>query len=379
MKKRSPTPPSLVEQLKKLRDPRVARTRAHPLINILTMGLCGAICGTEGWDELVDFCRVRREWFAGFLDMSAGVPSADTFRRVYERLDPQQFQKCLVDWVKSLSESLDGEVVAIDGKTLRGVVEKVGKHNQLHMVHVWATKQKLLLAQKAVGNGAAGEMAAIPELLDLLDVRGAIVTTDANGSTAPVTRAIVEREADYVLAVKSSRGRFYHHLVSAFEGSEPKAKHREEDEGHGRRETREVTVRELDEWPWETKNNGEWAGLRTAVKIERHRETMGETSVETQYYVSSLAPQPRKIATAIRAHWGIENGLHWLLDVAFDDDRRGIRDRVSAENWATLSRIALMLVKNESSRQRGVKAKRKIAGWDPDYLARILISGKSIT
>jgi predicted transposase YbfD/YdcC len=371
----------IVETFSGLEDPRIERTKRHPLVNVLVMALCGSICGAEGWDELVDFCEARRKWFEGFLAMPAGIPSADTFRRVFERLNPKAFQDCFTKFVSALARDMSGEVVAIDGKTLRGLVEKAGKETQLHLVHVWATSQKLLLAQQAV-DGAPGEMGAIPKLLELLDLEGAIITTDANSCTAPVTRAIVESKADYVLAVKGNRGRFHDHIVNAFAAQECFAgtTHGRGEEGHGRKETRIVSVIEPDDWPWKTKNNGEWAGLRTAVRIERKREVIGgETKAETHYFVSSLPPDAKRIANAIRAHWDIENGLHWLLDVAFEDDNRKVRNAGAAENLAIIARMAFTLVKRDPTRKRGVAASRKKAGWNTDYLAHVLTSGKSIT
>jgi predicted transposase YbfD/YdcC len=334
--KRKQAPTSLVlvvQHFENLEDPRIDRTKRHSLVNVLVMALSGVICGAEGWDEIKEFC-----------------------------------------------ESRAGEVVAIDGKTLRGLVRKAEGNSQLHLVHVWATQQKLLLAQKTV-NGASGEMAAIPELLGLLDMKGALVTTDANGCTAPVTRAIVDSGADYVLAVKGSRGRFYKHIVDGFAsrvpGTDPQ--HSEVDEAHGRREMRVTTVFTPDAWPWETKNNGAWAGLRTAVRVERLREANGETSSEVQYYASSLPPDPQRIAQAVRHPWSIENHLHWQLDVGFNDDGRAVRSPTAAENLALLARMALTLVRRETSKKAGIARKRKNAGWDTNYLARILTSGIPIT
>lgn len=372
----------IVETFGELEDPRIDRTKRHSLINVLVMSLCATICGADGWDELVDFCDARQKWFETFLDMPNGVPSADTFRRVFERLDPKAFQECFTKFVSALARDLSGEVVAIDGKTLRGLVEKAGKEAQLHFVHVWATSQKLLLAQQAV-EGAQGEMGAIPRLLALLDLEGAIITTDANSCTAPVTRAIIESKADYVLAVKGNRGRFYDHVVNAFAERKPATgikTHGRVEEGHGRKESRIVSVLEPDDWPWRTKNNGEWAGLRTAVRIERRRETLdGKSLADVHYYVSSLPPDAERIAKAIRAHWDVENGLHWLLDVAFEDDDRKVRNARAAENLAIIARMAFTLVKRDPTRKRGVARSRKKAGWDTDYLAHVLTSGKSIT
>jgi predicted transposase YbfD/YdcC len=367
-----------------MKDPRLDRTKRHPLENILVMSLCGAIAGAETWDDLERFSEAREKWFGTFLDVSGGTPSADTFRRVFERLEPKQFEECFRNWVAALAADFRGEVVAIDGKTLRGYVEKAGEKTQLHLVHVWATEQHLLLGQKAV-NGASGEMAAIPELLKLLDLEGAIITTDANGCTAPVTRAIVEAKAHFVLTVKGNRGRFHDHVVDGFAGRERFAKaHRHEwvEEGHGRRETRVVSVMEPKDWPWKTKNNGEWAGLRTAARIERTREVIGgETTAEIHFAISSLPPNAKRIGEAIRAHWGVENHLHWTLDVAFADDRRRVRDARSAQNLATVSRLALTLLKHAPARaeeKASIPLSRKMAAWDNRYLARILTSAKSI-
>jgi predicted transposase YbfD/YdcC len=370
----------VVASFSELRDPRIERTKRHSLVNVLVMALSATIAGAEGWDDLVDFCEARRKWLEGFLDLPNGIPSADTFRRIFERLDPRAFQRCFADFVSALAHKVDGEVVAIDGKTLRGLVNKAGVTNQLHLVHVWATEQKLLLAQESV-EGASGEMAAIPRLFEMLDLKGAIITTDANSCTASVTRTIIENGADFVLAVKGNRGRFYDHVVNAFEGAAPAAglrTHGRIEEGHGRKETRIVSVLEPDDWPWVTKNNGDWAGLRTAVRIERTREASGEPTTETHYYVSSLPPDAQRIGSAIRDHWDIENGLHWGLDVAFGDDDRKIRDARSAENFAIVARMAFTLVKRDPARKRGVAASRKRAGWDTDYLAHVLTSGISI-
>jgi predicted transposase YbfD/YdcC len=379
------TPRSLklvAEHFKDLKDHRINRGKRHPLQNILLMTLTASICGAEGWDEIARFSEARENWYATFLDMPGGTPSADTIRRVFERLSPAKFAECFQSWVRALAEGLAGEIVAIDGKTLRGAVEKAGEKTQLHMVHVWATEQKLLLAQQSVDGGASGEMAAIPKLLDLLDLEGAVITTDANSCTAAVTRAIVENGADYVLAVKGNRGRFHDHVVNAFADREANRTHTEIDQGHGRKETRVVSVLEPEDWPWKTKNNGEWAGLRTAAKIERTREVIGgETSSEVQYFVSSLPPDAERIGAAIRAHWSIENDLHWSLDVAFGDDRRRVRDAQAAENLATVDRMALMLLKHapaRTARKLSVRMSRKVAAWNIEYAAQVLTSGKSI-
>jgi predicted transposase YbfD/YdcC len=364
-----------------LTDPRIDRTKHHSLVNILVMSLCAVIANAEGWDDIADFAEDRRKWFEEFLDLPHGTPSADTFRRVFERLDPKAFNECFVTFVKGLARDLTDEVVAIDGKTLRGLVESAGKTAQLHLVHVWATAQGLLLAQEAV-KGAPGEMAAIPRLLQLLDLKGAVVTTDANSCTAPVTRSIIGAGADYLLTVKGNRGHFFDLVVDAFE-SRPRlpssATHTEAEQGHGRDEKRVVSVLEIHDWPEKTKKNGYWEGLRTAIRVERTRKVKGKVAFETHHYVSSLAPDPKRLGEVVRAHWGVENCLHWVLDVAFNDDDRRVHNARAAENLAIIARIALTLVKQDPTRKRGVAASRKKAGWNPDYLTHLLTSGRSIT
>jgi len=358
-------------------DPRIDRTKLHPLQNVIVMALCGAIGGCDGWEALEDFAECRADWFETFLDMPNGTPSADTFRRVFAALDPTDFEGRFRVWVRGFAKSLEGEVIAIDGKSLRGAVDRANKDNVLHLLHVWATEQHLLLAQCAV-EGAPGEVQAIPELLKLIDVKGAIVTADANGCTAAVTKAIREGGADYVLALKGNRGRLHEHVEAKFDAAAARAyrgiaKYRTEESAHGRIEQRTVRALALDEM-YENAQV-EWADLRTIVEIERVRTVGGETSTERQFYISSLPPEPKRIAKAIRAHWGVESSLHWCLDVGFDEDASRIRDHQAATNFATINRFALSMIKRETTTKRGVKAKRRIAGWDTQYLQRILCAG----
>lgn len=290
----------VVEHFKPLKDPRIDRTKLHPLENILVMTLSASISGAEGWDEIARFAEAREEWYATFLDMPGGTPSADTFRRLFERLSPVKFEECFRSWVDALAEEFAGEVIAIDGKTLRGAVDKAGKKTQLHMVHVWATTQNLLLAQKAVEGGASGEMAAIPKLLKVLDLEGAIVTTDANSCTAAVTRAIIENKADYVLAVKGNRGRFYDHVVNAFAGREQFAadfKHTTFDEGHGRKETRVVSVLEPEDWHGRPRTTGSGLGsARRPGSSARVRSSAGRPAPRSSTSCPAFPLTPRRSA-----------------------------------------------------------------------------------
>ncbi len=360
-----------------LKDPRIDRTKLHPLQNIIVMALCGAICGGDGWEDFALFAESRASWFETFLEMPNGTPSADTFRRVFEALDPTEFERRFRAWVRVFAGDLGGKVVAIDGKSLRGAVESASKDTALHLLHVWAAEQQVLLAHCVV-DGAPGEVQGIPALLELVDVKGAVVTGDANACTAPVTKAIRDREADYVLALKGNRGLLHDHVAEKFaEAAERNYRgvpeHFTEDVAHGRVENRFVRALALDELP--ANSQAEWVDLRTIVEIERVRSVDGKTSVERQYYVSSLPPVAERIAHAVRSHWSVENQLHWCLDVGFDEDDSRIRDHRAATNVATIARFALAMLKRESTLKRGVKAKRKNAGWDNSYLLRVLSAG----
>jgi predicted transposase YbfD/YdcC len=382
MRKPPPFVSLVCEHFKELPDPRVERTRLHSLLNVLVMALSGVIAGADGWDDLAAFAKVNKGWFATFLELPAGVPSADTFRRVLSSLEPRGFEKCFRELVAGLAQSVEGEVVAIDGKSLRGAITKAGSKTPLHLVHVWATKQRLLLSQRGIQGGASGEVAASLEMLGLLDLRKAIVTTDANGCTAEMTTAIRAQGADYVLALKGNRGKQHGYVEQLFAAAETEkyagvATHVSRDKGHGRLETRTVRVLEPTDWP--DAKRLPWTDRRTAVQIERSRQVNGKTSVERHYYVSSLPPDAEAHARVVREHWGIENHLHWALDVTFGEDRRVIRDEVGAQNFALLARLALMLLRNEKSEKYGAPIKRKMAGWNPDYIFRVLTAGLSKT
>jgi predicted transposase YbfD/YdcC len=366
----------------RMKDPRVARTRRHPLDNVLVMALCGVIGGADGWDALAEFAQARARWFATFLDMPNGVPCADTFRRVFSALRPQAFEECFREWVQALSQSLRGEVVAVDGKSVRGAVDKALGGSPLHLVHVWATKQRLLLAQKAVP-GAPGEVEAIPKLLKLLELKGAVVTVDANGCTAKVAQAVVEAGADYVLHLKGNRRELHAQVKEAFARVRANPEHtwemvdshsRQVSRGHGRREVRTAWAMR---WEGGTTSASMWPKLKTAVLLRRQRTVAGKTSEQWHYYLTSLPPQARRLTRFIRGHWGVENGLHWSLDVCMGEDSRTIRDFNGAQNFALLNRMALTLLRREKTHKSGAPTRRKRAGWDTEYLLRVLQSGIS--
>jgi len=374
--KHKPAPKAIrvaLEAFAEVDDPRIERTKRHPLMNVLVMALCGAIAGANGWDELTLFARAHLAWFRTFLDAPHGAPSADTFRRVFEALAPLELETALRRWVTSINECLAGEVVAIDGKSLKAAIDKAGSTTPLHLLHAWAVGQRLLLGQQRV-EGAPGEVAAIPQLLKRLRIEGAIVTTDANGCTRDVVTAVREAKADYVLALKGNRGPLHKRVKALFEDaaargfSEVRTHASASKKAHGRTEERVVRVLALKESP------AGWKDLRCVAMIDRTRRTTQKTTTERSYYITSLNPNAKTIASAIRAHWGIENNLHWVLDVAFDEDSRRIRDERSAENWALMSRLALMMLKRSPDRL-SVALKRKKAAWDRSYLAQLLAGG----
>lgn len=358
----------------KVEDPRVDRTKRHSLINVLVLALCGAMAGASGWDELAIYARTHRKWLESMLDMPHGTPSADTFRRVFEAVDPREVEDGIRQWIAAVSSAFAGEVVAIDGKALKAACTKANATTPLHLLHAWAVKQHLLLGQQRV-EGAPGEVGAIPELLGRLKIEGAIVTTDANGCTKAVTSAVRAAKADYVLALKGNRGPQHAKVKEIFAAAERRKfrgmlAHRSKSAAHGRGETRVVRAMAL---PEGLVSEG-WCDLKTAVMIDRSRKIDGKTTTERHYYISSLEPDVEKLAHAIRSHWGVENNLHWMLDVVFDEDSRRIRDERSAENYALLTRIALMLFKR-CPEKLSVNLKRKKASWAPDYIGQLVARG----
>jgi predicted transposase YbfD/YdcC len=375
--KRQNLPPAIrfaIDAFAPVEDPRIDRTKLHPLTNVLVMSLCGAVAGANGWDEIAAFARSHLSWFVTVLEIPNGAPSADTFRRVFEAIDPGELEAALRRWIASVSESFAGEVVAIDGKSLKAAIKKAGSTTPLHLLHAWAVDQHLLLGQQRV-EGAPGEVAAIPTLLKRLKIEDAIVTTDANGCTKAVTSAIREAKADYVLALKGNRGPLHAQVKNLFAAAEGRkfrgiATHRSKTKAHGRTETRVVRALPLAEGTV----SSDWSDAKTVVMIDRTREVGGKTTTERHYYIASVEADAEKLGRAIRSHWRIENNLHWTLDVAFNEDSRRIRDERSAENFALVARLALMMLKR-SPDKLSIALKRKRAGWEPDYLSRLLADG----
>lgn len=332
---------------RQLRDPRVVRRSRHLLVDIVVMAICGVICDCNDWPDIELFAKKRKAWFSRFLQLPEGVPSHDTFERVFAALDPRAFTRCCVDWLRTAADLLGVGHIAIDGKSLCGSASS--KLGPLHLVSAWATQAKLTLGQVAV-DGKSNEITAIPKLLELLDLKGALVTIDAIGCQKAIAQQIVAKEGDYLLAVKGNQGHLFEDIHATMEkalnGQLPAhqvATITTKNTGHGRQEQRTYTVvTNLKR----IRDRASWAKLKSVMMCCRERTLNGETTMEPHYFISSRRLTASKFAEAARGHWGIENGLHWHLDVSFREDASQIENRNAAENFALLRKLALGLLKH---------------------------------
>lgn len=358
-----------------LEDPRSDHTRRHKLIDIITIAICGVICGADSWVDLELFGKCKEEWLKGFLELPNGIPSHDTFGRVFAHLDAQEFQDCFLEWVQAVSAVTKGQVIAIDGKTVRRSHDKALGKSAINMVSAWASENRLVLGQTKVDE-KSNEITAIPELLALLDVAGCIVTIDAIGCQKEIARLILEESGDYVLALKENQGQLYQEVQELFADEELVAAegdfHETVNKGHGRLEHRQCWSMATPEYLSYLNPGGEWPGLRSVAKVTGERRKGEEVSVESRYYISSLPGDAEQLLWAVREHWGIENRVHWVLDVAFREDESRVRKGNGQQNLATMRHLALNLLRKETTSKGGVKAKRLRAGWDEDYLIKLL-------
>ena len=352
-----------------LTDPRVERTREHLLEEILFLAIAAVLSGAESWNDIEDYATAKREWFQTFLRLPGGIPSHDTFNRVFAALNPEELERGFAAWVRSIAQLTAGEVIAIDGKALRGT-RQAGQKAIVHMVSAWASGNNLVLAQRKVDD-KSNEITAIPKLLAALELTATVVTIDAIGCQRSIAQQITEQKADYILAVKENQGHLLADVKDSFRMLAADAVAEEIDCGHGRVERRRCAV--VGDLTLLDKAS-EWAALRSLVRIEAERfhKSTGQIERETRYYITSLAPDATRLNRAIRQHWGIENKLHWVLDVAFGEDHSRKRTGHAAQNFSLLTRIALNLLQQDRKSKRGVKGKRLKAGWDNDYLLKIL-------
>ena len=352
-----------------LTDPRVERNREHLLEEILLIAIAAVLSGAESWNDIADYGEDKQEWLKTFLSLPSGIPSHDTFNRVFAALDPAEMEKGFATWVSSIARLTAGEVVAIDGKTLCGTRE-TGKKKLVHMVSAWAEGNGLVLAQRKVDE-KSNEITAIPKLLDALELAGAVVTIDAMGCQREIATRIIEKKADYVLAVKDNQGLLAEQVRDSFLLLNADAVAEEVDCGHGRVEQRRCSV--IADLSMIEKSS-EWASLRGLVRIQsqRYHKVTGKIEREIRYYITSLNPDAARLNRVIRQHWGIENKLHWVLDVGFGEDLDRKRAGHSAQNFSLLNRIALNLLKQETTFKRGIKGKRLKAAWNHPYLLKLL-------
>jgi predicted transposase YbfD/YdcC len=342
---------SLAEHFANLEDPRAEHLTDHKLLDIIMISICGVICGAESWTDIELFGNERFEWLKKFLELKNGIPSHDTFGRVFARLDAGQFQSCFASWVQAVFQRTEGQVVAIDGKSVRRSHDQLNGQEAIHAVSAWATANHLVLGQQKVAE-KSNEITSIPELLHLLDVSGCIVTIDAMGCQTEIAEQIIEQNADYLLTVKGNQPHLHEDMAFFFKLAQQnefrKVEHsyaRTVNKGHGRIEIRHCWVISGEENLRFLRDFGQWKRLRSMVKVTGHRQLNGKTTSETRYYITSLVDDAKKILQAARSHWGVENSLHWVLDVAMGEDDSRIRKDSAPENMAALRRIALNLLK----------------------------------
>jgi len=371
---------SITEHFAGVEDPRIDRTKEHPLINILVIAICAVICGADSWTDIEEFGVAREEWFAGFLDLRNGIPSHDTFGRVFGLIDPVQFQQGFESWVRTVSGLIAG-VVAIDGKQLCGSKDRGLGQKAITIVSAWATVNGLVLGQRQVPS-KSNEIKAIPEVLALLDLHGCIVTIDAIGCQTAIAAQIVEQGGDYVLALKGNQGRLYEDTSWLFASLRQQEFAGIEydfcetfDEGHGRVELRQCWAIDSKYWPERFQSLADWEGLRSLALIRSERHVNDKVTTETRYFISSLEADAATLLNAKRSHWGIENGLHWVLDIAFREDDSRIRTDHAPANMNVLRHMAFNLLKMETTLKRGIKTKRLKCGWSDAYLFKVLQAG----
>jgi predicted transposase YbfD/YdcC len=371
-----PPSSSLESYLGELPDPREGQNVQHPLLSIVSIAICAVICGADNWVDVEMFGQAKQAWLETFLTLPHGIPSHDTFGRVFRRINPEAFETCFSEWTQAVCSLTAGEVIALDGKQLRRSKDGVLGREGIRLVSAWASENALMLTQVPVEVGH-NEIPTLLKLVSLLDVSEAVITIDGIGCQTEIAAALTEQQADYVLAVKGNQEMLANDVQAAFEPSTRDfAPHyaKTVNKGHGRLEIRECWATDAPDVLRFIQDYKAWAGLRSLVKITSERRLPNKTEYDTRYFISSLPPDPTRHLQVVRAHWQIENAFHWVLDIAFREDESRVRKDHAPRNLALLRRLALNLLKHETSLKIGVKAKRLRAGWDAPYLLKVLCS-----
>lgn len=366
---------SLSKHFSELTDPR-RRDVMYPLINVVVIAICAVICGADDFVAIAKWGRTKREWLAKFLDLSTGIPSHDRFNAILAAIKPAEFEKCLLSWITSLHEITGGQIVPIDGKTLRRSFDKATGKSAIHMVSAWAAANHITLGQ-VVTDAKSNEITAIPKLLELLEISGALVTIDAMGCQTEIAKAIVAQKADYCLAVKGNQPTLYpgimdhfeDHLADDFARTEVR-RHETSERAHGRDEERTYFICPV---PDDLPDRERWEKLKAVGLTINRTQRNGKDCLEVRCYILNRYVSAKRFAEAVRTHWAIENRCHWQLDVTFQEDQCRIRKGHADANFSSLRRTALSLLKNEPTAKVGIKNKRLTAGWDETYLEKVLL------
>jgi predicted transposase YbfD/YdcC len=366
--------PTLIEHFKDIEDPRLLRKQLHKLDDIFFITLCAVICGCDGWVAIEKFANIKRTWFEQYLSLENGIPSHDTLGRIFSLIDPEQFQTCFSCWIKEIVKNVTEDVISIDGKCLRRSHDKSSNKSAIYMVSAWSHDNQLALGQVKVDE-KSNEITALPSLLKNVDITGSIITTDALNTQKKSAELIVSKGADYLTALKGNQSTLHDDVILFFENT-PKSyegtlnTYKSIDSGHGRIEERTVTSCNRIDWLTEHHTHPHLASI---VSVKSRRFFANEWSEETRYFISSVKHNDaEKFAHYVRAHWGLENNLHWILDMAFDEDHCRIRQGYAEQNMAILRHISLNLLTSDKDNKVGIKIKRQTAGWDNDYLLKLL-------
>ena len=367
---------NIIDYFDSLNDPRMDRTKLHKLIDIVVITICAVICGADTWEAIELVGKEKHDWFKKYLELPNGIPSSDTFRRVFILINPLQFKNCFLNWIKAIRNVTKGDIIPIDGKTLRRSFDKSSNKACIHMVSAWSSKNNMVLGQIKV-NEKSNEITAIPELLKLLEINGCIITIDAMGCQKDIAEDIIDNKADYILALKGNQITFFDEVKSYFDHCfDINFKdiaydyYKETNIDHGRIEKRECWLIFTLDW---FSDRHLWKGLNAIIMVKAERIIGDKKSQESRFYITSLKTNAKEISNAVRSHWGIENSLHWVLDITFREDGSRMRVGDLPENFAVIRHIALNLLKQEKSLKKSINAKRLKAALSNEYLAKIFL------